>query len=570
VTPGPNPHGLLLYDFPSSPCARRVRITLLEKGLAWDTQMIDLSRLAQRDPAYLALNPNGFVPTLAHGERVVWESNVITEYLEDVFPAPALYPRDPWALAQVRMWQAAELAMAKDHRPLMYQRIMGPLVRLTRSLDEALAVAGRSTTDPADLAWEERVWRLAVVTPEEEAQLEARLLVWLDRLERVLAAGPFLAGDRFTQAEISVYPRVAMLPWARVPIGAARHPHLRRWMAALATRPSFARTRAPQDVALARLSRTPLLPWLGRVLRKPAADRTVVERAGRTVLRAAFRRAMRDRNGMRAGARPIRLPRPGAIPPTAAPARMAAPAPAEPDATITLWDWAPSPHARRIRILLRAKGLAWTAVAVDVPRLAHKAPDYLALNPDGEVPTLRHGDRLLHDSAVIAEYLDQTFAGDGRPRFYPADAFAVAEVRMWLALEAGTHKELRPLVWLRVVRPELERAGIRPGDVDAIVPAGVHPSHRAWLRDTLRGGPRFDAAGPDAARAIVLGKVDRVEGRLAGRDHLVGDVLTMADVAWYTRLDGLGALGIALDEGRFPHVRRWMRRLEEDAGVPAA
>jgi glutathione S-transferase len=48
-----NPHGLILYDHPSSPCARRVRITLLEKGLAWDTQIIDLSRLEQRRPEYL-------------------------------------------------------------------------------------------------------------------------------------------------------------------------------------------------------------------------------------------------------------------------------------------------------------------------------------------------------------------------------------------------------------------------------------------------------------------------------------------------------------------------------------
>src|SRR6185369_12587006 len=156
-----NPHGLILYDYAGSPCARRCRITLREKGLAWDTQTIDLSRLQQRDPDYLAINPNGFVPTLAHGERVIFESNVITEYLDDAFPETPLYPDDPWELAQVKMWQSAEAAMAKDYRPLMYQRLMGPILRLTRSLEEALAAARRSTMDPADLAWEERVWNLA-------------------------------------------------------------------------------------------------------------------------------------------------------------------------------------------------------------------------------------------------------------------------------------------------------------------------------------------------------------------------------------------------------------------------
>jgi hypothetical protein len=69
-----NPHGPILDDHPSSPCARRVRITLVEKGLAWETQLIDLARLEQRQPEYLRLIPNGFVPTLAHGERVVYTS----------------------------------------------------------------------------------------------------------------------------------------------------------------------------------------------------------------------------------------------------------------------------------------------------------------------------------------------------------------------------------------------------------------------------------------------------------------------------------------------------------------
>ena len=121
-----NRHGLLLYDFGASPCARRCRISMLEKGLVWDTQTIDLSRLEQRSPEYLRINPNGFVPALAHGERVVYESNVITEYLDDVFPATPLYPSDPWELARVKLWQSAEAAMAKDYRTLMYQRLMGP------------------------------------------------------------------------------------------------------------------------------------------------------------------------------------------------------------------------------------------------------------------------------------------------------------------------------------------------------------------------------------------------------------------------------------------------------------
>ena len=103
---------LLLYDHPASPCARRVRIVLREKGLAWKSHVLDLTRMEQKADWYLKLNPNGIVPTLVHGDRVVWESNVITEYLDAVFPENPLYPADPWERAQAKMWQAFELEMA--------------------------------------------------------------------------------------------------------------------------------------------------------------------------------------------------------------------------------------------------------------------------------------------------------------------------------------------------------------------------------------------------------------------------------------------------------------------------
>jgi glutathione S-transferase len=57
---------IILYDFHGSPCARQVRIVMLEKGLEWETRLVDLTRMEQKRPEYLALNPNGLVPTLVH------------------------------------------------------------------------------------------------------------------------------------------------------------------------------------------------------------------------------------------------------------------------------------------------------------------------------------------------------------------------------------------------------------------------------------------------------------------------------------------------------------------------
>ena len=558
-----NPHGLILYDFAGSPCARRVRITLLEKDLGWDTQVVDLSRLEQRDPAYLAINPNGFVPTLAHGERVIYESNVITEYLDDVFPGRPLYPSDPWERAQVKMWQSIELAMAKDHRPLMYQRLMGPLMRLTHTLDEALALARRSTDDPADLAWEERVWRLSVLTPEEEREHEDRLWAWLAMLERRLEGRTHLVGNRFSQAEISVYPRVAMLPFVQLHPDATRHPNLVAWSRRLAERPTFVQTLSREDRALAQLARTPVLPWLRRTLRTGDDERGIVDAV---LLRLAREVVTRTRGGgapepVASVPTSIRRPRRGSIPPGDAVTRGLRGAPVSIRShPITLYDYEHSPHARRIRLVMAELGLAWDTERVDVGRMAHKAPEYLTVNPAGEVPTIRHGERVLHDSQVIAEYLDGLYGDPGQTRLFPRAAWPLAQVRMWIALEAGTHKELRPLWWLHVVRPALIAEGVDAEHAAVAVPAGVHPSYVSWLRDVLEGTPRFDSS-PELARRRIAQKLDVLERRLAKAEWLVGDAFTMADLAWFTRCEMLPAIGVELERERYVSVVRWFERV---------
>src|SRR5262249_1297834 len=147
---------------------------------------IDLEHMEQKSPWYLALNPNGIVPTLQHGTRVVWESNVITEYLDAVFPDPPLYPVDPWKRAQAKMWQACQPEMGKECRPLLYHRLMGPAKR-AMSRDEALAQARAHTTDPAHLEWTARVYDGEVVSEAEAARLGALLYGRVKTLDERLA-----------------------------------------------------------------------------------------------------------------------------------------------------------------------------------------------------------------------------------------------------------------------------------------------------------------------------------------------------------------------------------------------
>jgi glutathione S-transferase len=90
-----------LYSAILCPFAHRVRLTLREKGVPFESIEIDL----QNKPAnFLEISPYGKVPVLKHGDNRIWESAIINEYLEETFPDPPLLPTKPIQRAQARIW----------------------------------------------------------------------------------------------------------------------------------------------------------------------------------------------------------------------------------------------------------------------------------------------------------------------------------------------------------------------------------------------------------------------------------------------------------------------------------
>jgi glutathione S-transferase len=102
-----------------------------------------------------------------------------------------------------------------------------------------LADARRSTDDPVHLTWVRRVYDGTVVTEEEGTLLEAQLSGRLDHLEHVLDRHAFLVGNRFSIADVSVLPRVAMYPLVQVPIDEERYPNVSRWLTDVGQRASI-------------------------------------------------------------------------------------------------------------------------------------------------------------------------------------------------------------------------------------------------------------------------------------------------------------------------------------------
>ncbi len=92
---------LTIYSAAACPYAHRTRLTLLEKAVDFKVIEIDLEN---KPNWFTEISPLSKVPVIQHGKNRVWESTIVNEYLDEVFPAPPLMPTDPGERAIARIW----------------------------------------------------------------------------------------------------------------------------------------------------------------------------------------------------------------------------------------------------------------------------------------------------------------------------------------------------------------------------------------------------------------------------------------------------------------------------------
>lgn len=177
-----------------------------------------------------------------------------------------------------------------------------------------------------------------------------------------------------------------------------------------------------------------------------------------------------------------------------------------------------SGHAHRVELFANLAGIEHEIVVVDLANGEHKKPPFLALNPAGQVPVIEDGDTVVSDSNAILVYLARKFA----PAYIPSDPAGEAEVQKFLTLAAG----------------EL-----------AFGPAA------ARLINVFNAP--LDADFCKATAAKVLGKLD---AHMEGRQFLVGDTPTIADVAIYSYTAHAPEGDVSLEP--YPNVRRLLTNIE--------
>lgn len=131
-----------LYMTPMSPNVRRVRLTAAALDLSLEETIVDFAAGEHKRPEYLALNPNGAVPTLVDGEFVLTESRVIMQYLASKKPASGLLPADEQTRAQIARWQFWDAShFSPQLGTFTFEKIIKPMMNMgapdQAKLDEA-------------------------------------------------------------------------------------------------------------------------------------------------------------------------------------------------------------------------------------------------------------------------------------------------------------------------------------------------------------------------------------------------------------------------------------------------
>lgn len=221
-----------LYHLPVAICAQKTRVCLAEKGVAWESEDVT-GRL--RTPAYLKLNPSGYVPTLEHNGLVVTESRVISEFVDEAFDGPRLQPEDPYWRAVMRCW-------SKQIDDSLHACIATlSTVALLREPLKQLPETERKKAMPLDPVKAERtlnILELGWRSPYIPAALR-RFVRLTEDLESALQNSPWLAGERYSLADADYTPYLQRMEDLGLSWLWEDKPLLSRWYERVKSRPSF-------------------------------------------------------------------------------------------------------------------------------------------------------------------------------------------------------------------------------------------------------------------------------------------------------------------------------------------
>ena len=234
---------LVLHHAWRSSASRRVRLCLAEKGLTFESHLVDMMAMEHHSPEYLKINPLGVIPTLILGDgRSLYESGTICEYLDEAYPEPPLRPADPYERAVMRNW--IRHVDERIGNLIIFNWVHSLAKVASKWTDEELAEKLKKVPSKE----RQEAWTRAARKPyteEERAAARAKLVAMLDKMEETMRQTQWLAGNAYSIADIAVVPFIKRIDEEIAPdeMTPQRHPKVAAWWAAIQARPAFTQAR---------------------------------------------------------------------------------------------------------------------------------------------------------------------------------------------------------------------------------------------------------------------------------------------------------------------------------------
>jgi glutathione S-transferase len=239
-----------LYHAGLSQASVKVRTTLKEKGLAYQSHYLRVPEGDHLAPEYLAINPDGQVPALVHDGNVIVETSVINEYIDDAFPDPPLRPASPLERARMRRWsQIVDEHLFHAIATIGWAFGIGPILR-ERGLEEFEKAYARLTIPSKRQKWFKAYYGFPMEEIEEAREAIARAVA---QMEHALAEHPHLAGPTYSLADINVLSSAERMPrWAPDLMNEQVSPRSFEWFGRMMARPAVKATYSVSEEAPAR------------------------------------------------------------------------------------------------------------------------------------------------------------------------------------------------------------------------------------------------------------------------------------------------------------------------------
>jgi len=229
---------------------------------------------------------------------------------------------------------------------------------------------------------------------------------------------------------------------------------------------------------------------------------------------------------------------------------------------IELYNVAFSTCSQRVRFVLGEKGVPYVDTRLRLELGEHVTPEYLAINPNGLVPALKHDGAVITDSSVINEYLDEVFP---EPRFVPENPVERAHMRAWIQyLDEVMTPSIRYPSFQNLFGGALRAMSEEQREQFA---------SRLPLRKyfALEVGPNgFAQQKLDGAMERINQTLQRMENALAKTTWLAHNRLTLADIAVMPSIVRLEDLGMSSLWSELPRVSDWYQRLQATKGFQLA